>query len=227
MSEQEVIEVQEEQTEEWNKEKQRADMEHANFLKAKQEKDLLAGKLDSMEQTISRLQEAIKVNQEQVEIGELDPLRADVPDLVNQNQKLIARLKKLEQEQMELKSLATQYKTKEQQREQDTVRQKMIDKICKPLDSQYGAKFRTKAVKMAEELVAEGKESQPEDALDARMLLEKCYKQLSSKDETKEEKTKIPTDNGAGAFSFVGSEIKEGSLNDVMGQLRKTMRRKT
>jgi uncharacterized coiled-coil DUF342 family protein len=63
-----------EETQNWDKEKQRADMEHANFLKAKGANEELQGKLDTYESRMSQLEEQIKVNQEKVEIAELDPL---------------------------------------------------------------------------------------------------------------------------------------------------------
>lgn len=222
MSETEVIEPKTDETKDWDKEKQRADMEHANFLKAKTEKETLAA---TYEARIADLESRIKVNQDKVEISELDPLRADVPDLVNQNRALIQELKDLKKGYTELKSLATEFQTKEVKREADAKRQATIDKICKPLDKQYGAKYRNKAVKAAEDAVNGGTESQPSDAIDAYFMLEKYYKQLKSEDETKPKEDVIPTDNGAGAFSFMGAEIKEGSLDQVMGQIRKLGRK--
>lgn len=227
MPEQEVIEKAEEvkDTKEWDKEKQRADMEHANFLKAKSEKDALASELGQTKSEIQKLREEIKVNQKKVEIAELDPLRADVPDLVNQNRLLIQRLNQLEESQAQLKSLADEYRTREQKRQAEAERQETIDKICKPLDAEYGAKYRSKAMKMAEDAVAEGKESQPKDAIEAYFLLKKYYGKLKTDDETKKTETKIPTDNGSGAFSFIGKELKEGSLDDVLAQVRKLGRK--
>ena len=230
MPEQEVIEdlreqestTEKESTQDWDKEKQRADMEHANFLKAKTEKETLA---TTYETRIADLESKIKVNQDRVEIEELDPLRADVPDLVNQNRLLINELKDLKKGYSELKSLATEFQTTESNRKAETKRQSMIDKICKPLDKQYGAKYRNKAVKAAEDAVQNGTESQPSDAIDAYFMLETYYKKLKETDETKPEKKVIPTDNGSGAFSFMGAEIKEGSLDSVLAQIRKVGRK--
>jgi seryl-tRNA synthetase len=221
---QEKAEVQENQ--EWDKDKQRADMEHANFLKAKGENEKLSAKITDFESKISSLEEQIKVNQQKVEIAELDPLRADVPDLVNQNQKLIQRLKQAEDNLQNLMTKATDYERKELERQQKEQRQETIDKICKPLDKEFGAKYRSKAVKMAEAMVNDGKADSPQDAMDAYLLLTKCYKELVEADKEKTVKEKLPVDTGAGAFSFQGTDIKEGSLDEVMAAMRKSVGRK-
>jgi uncharacterized protein (DUF3084 family) len=221
--EQEVVETKEQ---DWDKEKQRADMEHANFLKAKSQNDDLQGKLDTYESRMSQLEAQIKVNQEKVEIAELDPLRADVPDLVNQNQKLIQRLKAVESQFRQLESKATEFEKIELDRKATTERQATIDKICKPLDKEYGAKFRSKAIKIAEEAVNSGEEATPKDAIDAYFMLEKVYKKLRSEDETEKKKEAIPVDTGSNAFSFQSADIGEGSLKEVVAQMRKSVGRK-
>jgi uncharacterized coiled-coil DUF342 family protein len=214
-----------EDTKDWDKEKQRADMEHANFLKAKSQNDKLSDKLNTYESRMSQLESQIKVNQEKVEIAELDPLRADVPDLVNQNQKLIQRLKNVEAQFQQLQSKATTFESIEQERQLKEERQATIDKICKPLDKEYGAKFRSKAVKMAEEAVNNGEEDAPKDAMDAYFMLTRYYKKLKTEDETVKKET-IPVDTGSGAFSFQTSEIGDGSLKEVIAQMRKAVGRK-
>ena len=218
----EVIESTDE-SQKWDKEKQRADMEHANFLKAKSQKDMLESKLGNYESRMEQLEKQIKVNQDKVEIAELDPLRADVPDLVNQNQKLIQKLKQMETQFQSLQSKAQTFEEKESQRQQNEDRQKTIDKICKPLDKEYGAKYRSKAVKMAEDAVNNGDEESPLDAMDAYLMLTRYYKKVKSEDETEKKKETIPVDTGLGAFSFQGTDIKEGSLNDVIGAMRKSI----
>jgi len=210
----------------WDKEKQRADMEHANFLKAKSQNEELTDKLSSYESRMTQLEDQIKVNQEKVEIAELDPLRADVPDLVNQNQKLIQELKNMGGQLNELQTKAKAFESKELERENADSRQKTIDKICKPLDKEYGAKYRSKAIKLAEEMVNNGTEKSPSDMLDARDMLEKVYKNLKSEDETTKKAETIPVDTGQGAFSFQGTDIKEGSLKEVIGAMRKSVGRK-
>jgi hypothetical protein len=210
----------------WDTERQRADMEHANFLKAKTEKDELAGKITSYEGRIAELEKQIQVNRNKVEIGELDPLKADLPDVVNQNQKLVRELNGLRGALSQLEEKAKQYEQKEFLRVQQEQRSEMINNICSPLDQEFGAKFRSKAIKMAEDAVNGGRETPPKGELQAYHLLKKYYK--LAKDEETEEKKKepIPTDNGSGAFSFTGTEIKEGPLNDVVGQIRKLVTKK-
>lgn len=218
---QEVVETKPE----WDKEKQRADMERANFLKAKSQNEQLTAKLSEYDSKIAELQSQIKVNQKEVEIAELDPLRADVPDLVNQNQKLIQRLKNMEAQFQSLQSKAMTFEQKEAERQQKEQRQATIDKICKPLDKQFGAKYRSAAVKAAEDAVNNGVEDSPKDELDAYFLLTKYYQKLKEEEATTK-KEQIPVDTGAGAFSFQGTDIKEGSLNDVISAMRKKVGRK-
>ena len=226
MTEEVKTETTEEVTQDWDKEKQRADMEHANFLKAKSTNEELQGKLNTYESRMSDLEAKIKVNQEKVEIAELDPLRADVPDLVNQNQKLIQKLNNLETQFTQLQSKAVEFEKKELGRQQSEERQATIDKICKPLDKVYGAKFRSKAIKMAEEAVNNGVEPAPKDALDARDMLEKSYKKLVEEAKSVEKKETIPVDTGSNAFSFQSSDIGEGSLKEVMSKMRGKVGRK-
>ena len=214
-----------EETKDWDKEKQRADMEHSNFLKAKTQNEELTGKLETYEARMSTLENSIKVNQEKVEIAELDPLRADVPDLVNQNQKLIQRLKNMENQFTELQTKATNFEKVETDRQLATDRQKTIDKICKPLDKEFGAKFRSKAVELAEAEVTSGETPSPQDGFDAYIILEKQYRKLKADDETVK-KEAIPVDTGSGAFSFQSTDLKDGSLKEVLGAMRKSVGRK-
>lgn len=217
-------EVQTEETQGWDKEKQRADMEHANFLKAKSRNEELQSKLETYESRMADIESQIKEKQKEVEIAELDPLRADVPDLVNQNQKLIQRLKNMELQFKTLQSKAVEFEKKELTRQQTEERQAMIDKICKPLDKEYGAKFRSKAIKLAEEAVNNGTEESPKDAMDAYFLLNKVYAKLAEEAKTVEKKS-IPVDTGNQAFSFQSSDIGEGSLRDVVAKMKKSVGR--
>jgi hypothetical protein len=206
----------------WDAERQRADLERANFQRAKAEKEQLATKVSAYEGRIADLEKQIKVNAKSVEIQELDPLRADVPDVVKQNQLLIQELKSLRKGYNELQELASDFQKTEAQRRAESDRQKNIEKICKPLDTKFGAKYRTKAVKLAEDAIADGREDTPTSELDAFFILERYYEKVKSEeDKAKPKDTPIPTDNGSKAFSFLTSDIKEGSLEDVMAQLRK------
>jgi hypothetical protein len=206
----------------WDAERQKLDMERANFQRAKAEKEQLAGKVSVYEQKIADLEKQIKVNQSKVEIQELDPLRADVPDLVKQNQLLIQELNGLKRGYTELQLLASEFQRTERTRQEEVARQKQIEKICKPLDDEFGAKYRTKAVKMAEDAVNNGEEAAPASEIDAFFTLKKFYEKIKSEDsKPKQKESPIPTDNGNHAFSFLTSDIQEGSLQEVMAQIRK------
>jgi chromosome segregation ATPase len=208
-------------TKNWDKEKQRADMEHANFMKQKAQTEELAQRVSTYESKMASLEEQIKVNQQkQVEIQELDPLSADVPDLVKQNRKLIEKLGEMQTQFASLDQKAREFEAAENRRKQAEQRGALIDKVCKPLDDEYGAKFRSEAVKIAEDLVNSGKVPSPDDALDAYRILKDVYKDLKAKDKPEPKPKGLPVDTGDTAFSFQGTDLKEGSLRDVVGKMR-------
>jgi predicted nucleic acid-binding Zn-ribbon protein len=207
----------------WNKEKQRADMEHANWEKANEAKKELEQRVSGYEAEVASLRNKLKVNESKIEISELDPLSADVPDLVKQNKLLIERVKQIESYYDKLQDEAESLKRSEQSRTAEKQKQAVVDKICQPLDKEFGAKYRTKAVAEVEAAVEAGSVTTPQDALDAYQLLLPVYKRLKAEDETKSRGSSdgIAVDTGgSSAFSFVSEGLKEGSLKDVVGQMR-------
>jgi chromosome segregation ATPase len=212
-----------EATKDWDKEKQRADMEHANWEKANAANKELQSKVGTYESQIASLREQVKVNEAKIEIQELDPLSADVPDLVKQNKKLIERLEQVESYYSNLKAESDSLKRSEESRTAEKQKKAVVDKICQPLDKEFGAKYRTAAVKEVEDAVEAGTLASPSDALDAYQLLLPVYKRLKAEDEAKSKGSSdgIAVDTGSSsAFSFATEGLKEGSLRDVIGQMR-------
>lgn len=106
-------------------------------------------------------------------------------------------------------------------------RNSAYEELLSDLDEEYGPDSRNEALKKFNELVAQGKlpKGRPEKAT---RLLERCYKEAkAAKDKAKgtKDKSSLPLDSGSGGGStpnLSGTEIKEGSLDEVDAQVAKT-----
>ncbi len=110
--------------------------------------------------------------------------------------------------------------------------------IAAPLDKKYGVKFHNAARKLADEKVNDGKVKQPGEGydtktpagharavLEARDLLEQCYIEVFEKDkEEASKKEKVRVDTGSGGLTFAEGEIKEGTRDEVWGQMKKKLK---
>jgi chromosome segregation ATPase len=206
---------------EWDKERQRADQAEANLRKiqaSKAESDLKASQL---ERTVSDLQdkmsqiEAVKG----LDLTDLNPDEADVPDIVREYAKMSKVLKETTTKLTALEQKATKYEQDAESNRQEREKINVIERICKPLDKKYGSSLRNEARKRAEKKVEE-RGYAPKDSLECYRMLEDEYIALES-EASKKEKT-APSDNGRGGskVSF-GDNITPGKLHDVMGQIRK------
>ncbi len=229
MAEEEVKEEQTEETqvdEKWDKERQRADQLDSNLKKVASERDSLQENMTRLQAEKEELERQIKVNQEsQVEINPLDPLQSDIPDLVNQNNKVIEELAETKRQLAELKTIADEYKSLEQKRQADARREAAIEEVLGPLDDRFGAKYRAPAKKLADELVQKGEAKQPQDKFEAFLLLEKCYDQVSKKALDKKAEKILP-DTGGGGVPFKDSQMKEGSREEVLAEMRKRIQQR-
>jgi chromosome segregation ATPase len=206
---------------EWDKERQRADQAEANYRKSEARVGAADLKTQQLERTVSELQgqmqkiEAVK----SLDLSELDPNEADVPEIVREYSKMAKALKDATTDIADLKQKATSYendaKTSRQEREKESI----IERICKPLDEKYGVSLRNEARRLAEE-DADSRGYAAADALEASQMLEKHYIALSEKASKKKET--VPSDSGRGGskVSF-GDNIKPGKIGDVMAQIRK------
>ena len=202
---------------EWDAEKQKASQEHANYVKATEEKAAIAEELQSQLSKVSELENQLNAKTQTTDYPDLDP------DLVDKNviksiTQMKTDLKAATDELTTLKGKATQYEKTEQQRTVDENRRRMIEKIHKPLDDEFGAKHRIAARKLADELVNTGKEQEPVDVIDAMYLMRKCYTQVSAKKETKET---VRTDTGKGGTGSPESAKKAGTTQDVLADMKK------
>lgn len=206
---------------EWDKERQRADQAEANLRKiqaSKAESDL---KSKQLEKTVSDLQdkmsqiEAVKG----LDLTELDPDQADVPDVVKEYAKMAKVLKETTTKLTALEQKAERYEQDAESDRQGREKEAIIERICKPLDKKYGSSLRNEARKRAEERVTE-RGYAPKDALECHQMLEEEY--IALKAEASKKETVIPSDNGRGGSKVTfGDNITPGKLHDVVGQIRK------
>jgi len=211
------------QEEQWNQQRQELDQKHS--VERKQwtsERGSMQGQLTQAQvdvQTLKSQLDSLTVEREQFK--KLDPENADVPDVIARQEKMIKKLSDAEKELVSLRSLASDMQEQAKSNLLADERKRVIDKICIPLDQQYGVKYRNEAKKMADDLVDTGQEK-VDDQLDARNLIERCYKQLSDADKKKASKKKTPTDNGGGGSTAKTTDnMKESSMAETMTDMRK------
>ena len=213
-----------EQDEKWSKEKQRADQAEANYRKLVAERDGIAagvserdGKIAALEQKIADLAEAKDVPVEDL----LDPDLVDAKTIKTVS-KMANQIREQQKKIEKLAKLADSFQEKAKKQDAKTQKEKIIEKLLKPLDEEFGAKYRNKAKKLADSLVDEGKEQQPGDIIEANTLMRKCYLQVKKEAEEKVEKKKpVQTDNGSSSFTLDESIPKQGSRNEILAGMRK------
>lgn len=219
MSDEQKEEKQEKEEKDYPKDKQQADQYEATIrqkteevAKAQADKNAVAEELATQAMKVAELEEQLSAKT--TEYPELDS------DLVDKNViKTITQLKsdlKAEKERTTaLEGKATQYEKTEQQRAANTHRNALIEKICKPLDEKFGGKYRNPAQELANKLIKDGKETEPQDAIDAYFLMEKCYTQLEKKP------SDTVTDDGKGGTATPLADRKTGTTEDVLADMKK------
>lgn len=220
--EEQVVEETKKDTEpKWDKERQRADQAEANLRKQQAKLAETELKSQQMEKTVSELQAKLEQIESvgKLDFNDIDPNEADIPDVVKEQVKMQKALKDAAAKLTALEQKASKYEMQAQEAEQERAREKAIEKIMKPLDDEFGSKFRNEARKLAEAEVAE-RGYAPTDSLEAYQILRRHYNELSKK--TEEKKKATPSDSGRGGpGATFGDNISEGALDDVMGQIRK------
>jgi len=209
----------------WDKFQQQLDQERANTRKLSQDREQLSMKLGEMSATVETLKRAIADSKVQTqEVKDLDPNSADIPELTKHNNMLRQQLRETQESVRKLSGLATEFQNREQQRSMEDMRAKTIEKILKPLDEEFGAKYRSTAKKLADKLVDSGEEQQPADAYEASLLMRKCYKRVidGEKVPTKEKKSPTTDSGSGGGVSIRASDsIGTGRLEDILAKAKK------
>lgn len=211
--------------EKWSKEKQRADQAEASYKKLVTERDEIYGQLAERDSKIEKLEQRMSELAEAKEVPIEDLLDPDLVDAktIKTVTKMAKQIREQEKAIKQLSKLAEDFQKKAKDDKVKSEKEKTIEKIMKPLDEEFGAKYRNAARKLADKLVDEGKEKQPQDVLDASALMRKCYKQVVKEAEEKEKKNSVQTDTGSSSVAFDEKlkDLKSGSRREILADMRK------
>ncbi len=211
---------------EWDKQKQLLDQERANSKKAREESETLSAALEDAQGRLATLEQQMKdkesaVLKETQRLEDLDPALVDSKVISNFG-KMKSQFEQLSSQVAAQQREIDAYKGIESERQRETGKQKTINKILAPLDEEFGAKYRNDAVKMADQLINDGTETQPQDSIEAFSLMRKCYKTLVDKDTKKATPKKmVPADSGTGSIPFLETTKKQGTIEEVLADMRK------
>ncbi len=201
----------------WRQQAQQNDANARRERQTREDNEKAAGDTKAqLTQATQKLQELEQKVEQQSQYQKMDK---DVVDpAVAQN--IEANKKQIESLQASINSQQakiTQYEQNEVQREQDRQYAEAVEQICKPLDDKYGQKFRSEARDLADKAVNDGAETKPRTTLEAYLLHEKFYKQLSEKKPAKKSTT---TDNGKSTVPKAKGRKDAGSLKDVLKEMQ-------
>jgi hypothetical protein len=221
----------EQKKEDWDEVQQKIQQAEANAKKAKEEAEAAAAdkeaiaaenaayadQLEATQSKIEELKSQLKANEEKKEELQLDPDQTE-PNVIKAITQLTATNKALQKELGEVKSYAEQHKQKEQQREAKSQEDAIVSQMCDHLDGKFDPKFRNDAIAMAKNLVKNGKEKAVTNGVEAMILMEKCYTQLSDKSKPKDS---VNTDTGDGGITTPSGAPKQGTTQEVLADMRK------
>ena len=221
MPEQEKVEEKPEEQKEdfeskWDTERQEKEQAKANYAKVVAEKEVVSEQLTSQQATIAELEKQITAKKEDSPYPEIDSDLVD-GNVIKSIQQMRAELKEAKQELGKLQGVAKTYQTKEEQRDAKAYQDLLIEKMCKPLDEEFGVKHRNAAKALADKLVDEGKEPKPADAIDAMLLMRKCYGTVSKSTDKKEP---VRTDDGSGGMNVSSGKRKAGTNDEIFAEMR-------
>jgi hypothetical protein len=201
----------------WRQQAQQNDANARRERKAREDNEKAASEAKAqLTQTSQRLSELEKKLEQQSEYQKMDSDVVD-PAVAKNIEALQKQISGLTSELNQTQTKISQYEAQEVKRAEDEAYNKAVDSICSPLDDKYGEKFRSQARKLADEAVEKGEAQKPQTTLEAYLLHEKYYKQLSEKTDKKT----TTTDNGKGTVP-VKSDVKKkpGTLKDVLSEMK-------
>ena len=236
-------------TTEYTREKQAVDQERANARKAREEAQAAQEAFEEateratkLEQELSSLKaandaEKQKLQTQQQKLEDMDPDLVDAKVRVN-IQRLEQRIKDQEtsfQQQKtellgQLKELSGKAQTYEQERlasQEKERHDKAVESVLSTVEKSLkrhgvvGAeKYRTEALKLADELVDSGQAERPIDPFSAVDFMEDCYLKVKVKYE--KDKKSVSVDTGkSGVGPVARTKRKTGSLDDVADDMLK------
>jgi len=212
--------------ENWDKARQAQDQKLASVDKKVERLagniESLGSQLESKDQTIAALQyQLAEKKAEKTSIA--DGLDADVhgEDMVSAIKGLEDRLDAEQQAKNDVQEKLNRYESDREVTQAQTAQAEVREEILSDLDDDYGAKYRTEAVKRANAHVAETNEV-PENAIAARKLMKGFYRAVKAEDESKKGKSTVQQDNNRGGLNFNEPTGKEGDINTVLADMKKS-----
>jgi len=202
----------------WDKERQKVDQAEANYTKAVAENEAITEQLSSQQEKIVELEKKITAKKEDTPYPEIDPEINDA-NVIKSITQMRAELAESKKELTDLKEYAEVHKASEEQKRVQNYEDMLVEKMCKPLDEEFGVKFRNPATTLARKLVDDGKEKKPQDPIDVSLLMRKCYIEVSKEPDNKDDP--VRGDQGGGGVPPPPGEKKSGTNEEVFADMRK------
>ena len=209
--------------EKWDKERQRGDQAEANFRKTKLERDTIEAKYTDAAKRVESL-EAKLTELTKVEDVKLDDIDSYEPRVLAAIKSLQAQIKSATARADALEIAKKGFEKLENDRRLESRVNQDRQEIITDIESEFPAKFRNEAIKMANEICVKRGFS-PDDRYEASKLLRSCYKDLSDTDKKPDKSKKVPTDSGKSAGAIEDNAPKEGSLREIAAEWKKKLRR--
>lgn len=233
----------------WDKERQRIDQAEATVKKIaterqqlQEEVDVLTGQLEEqatgrkdLQDRLSKVEGLLQDKASEAKVDDLEQIDPETTDprvlkvirsLQTEQANLTKQLKVSGEKIQQLEEAKTTIEKKEQQREIDDARERDKEFLLSTLDDEFGAKYRTEAVKLAGKQVKELGEA-PTGDLKIYLFMRNCYQQVKEKAEGKAGKAdteKVQVDSGSGGVTFGDKQIEEGTGEQVLGQIAKQIK---
>ena len=236
-------------TTEYTREKQAVDQERANARRAREEATAAQEAYEEAAEQLGQVQEELaalkaanesekqKLQSQQQKLQDMDPDLVDAKVIANirqLEQRLADQESKFQKEKSELigqlSQLSEKAQTYEQEREQAIEKQRhdqavesvlsTVEKSLKRHGIAGAEKYRTEALKLADELVDSGQAQKPLDAFSAVDFMEDCYLQVKARYD--KGKKPVSVDTGKSGVGPVAKKTrKTGTLDEVADDMLK------
>ncbi len=234
MDEEKEKEVAQEQTDGWDKDRQKLDQLTANVSKMASDKVELTTQLTEMSQRSQDMQDTVTRLEQQLSSAQIaqqtetDSLDSDLYDdklikKISGFEAEIANTKKALEDSnkavKELQDARSQYELTAENERETSRKAERKESILTDLDEEFGSKFRNEALRLAQEEVDQTGKA-PDGEYAVGQLLRKHYRGLASTTSTTKSFSPVQVDTGDGGVAFNEGEIEEGSRDEVMTQIR-------
>ena len=208
----------------WDKERQRADQAEANFRREQRSRQEIAEQARNLDEKVkvyeSQLEKLAKANE--VNVDDIDSEFVD-PKVKLALKTLQNKIDSVNKKADDLEKTKQRYEQNEREARQNELREQSKTEILSDIESDYPAKFRNDAIKLANDEVANGKFGKdaegnplsPPDSYSAAKLLRQQYKKLADSDKTP--RKTVAADSGkGGSVAGESSEAKKTTFGSVV-----------